>query len=245
VKKAILAILLASGLSFCVFAQSGVIKEISGTVELKAAGASAFTPAAVGSQVRADTVISTGFKSTALVEVGSAVIAVRPLTRLTLTEISASASTETVNMSLQAGRVRVDVNPPAGSKAALTVSSPSATASVRGTSFYFDAMNVRVREGTVAFKGNAGYTVQVKAGSTSVIDSYSIATPAQSSANTAAVVPPPPVIYDPGTTGMTGGSGVVSTPKEPDPPKPPTPPTVPPTTPPGGGNGGFGVDVEY
>ena len=72
-------------------------------------------PARIGDQVSEDTVVSTGFKSTALIEVGSALLAVRPLTRLTLTEISASAGNETLNVNLAAGRVRVDLNPPAGS----------------------------------------------------------------------------------------------------------------------------------
>ena len=251
-KKVIVAILFV-GLSVCVFAQNGVIKEISGTVELKAAGASAFSPATAGAQVKADTVISTGFKSTALVEVGSAVIAVRPLTRLTLTEISASQGTETLNMNLQAGRVRVDVSPPAGAKASLSVSSPSATASVRGTSFYFDTMNVRVREGTVAFKGNAGYTVQVGAGSFSGIGAYSIATGAQSDSR-AGIVPSSPPGYD-SVSGITGGTGVAtSAPDEPaKPPVKPNPPptspggpsTPPTTTPPPPTTGGVDIPINY
>ena len=215
-KKAILAILLA-GLIMAVYAQNGVVKELSGTVELKPAGAASFVPAAAGAQVRADTVISTGFKSTALLEVGSAIITVRPLTRLTLTEISASQGAETINMSLQAGRVRVDVNPPAGAKASLSVSSPSATASVRGTSFYFDTMNVSVREGTVAFNGNTGYTVQVGAGSFSAVNSYSAAGGAQSSSSTG-LVPSSPTGYAQatGTASGTGGGSSPSSPSTPD-----------------------------
>jgi hypothetical protein len=235
-RKAILAILL-TGLIMAVYAQNGVVKELTGTVELKAAGAAAFTPATAGTQISADTVISTGFKSTALVEVGSAVIAVRPLTRLTLTEISASQGVETINMNLQAGRVRVDVNPPAGTKASLSVASPTATASVRGTSFYIDTMSVSVLEGTVAFKGNTGYTIQVGAGSFSVIDTYSgVAAGAQSSGGTG-LVPSSPAGYDATTTGNTGGTGVV-----PGSPSEPSPPVNPPVNPPpsGGNNGGNG-----
>jgi len=225
-KKAILAILLA-GLVMAVYAQNGVVKELSGTVELKPAGAAAFTPAVAGAQINADTVISTGFKSTALVEVGSAIIAIRPLTRLTLTEISASQGAETINMNLQAGRVRVDVNPPAGIKASLSVTSPTATASVRGTSFYFDTMSVSVLEGTVAFKGNTGYTVQVGAGSFSTVSAYSVATVPQTNSSSG-LVPSSPAGYDATTTGNTGGTGVVS----PTPSTPVNPPVNPPVTPP-------------
>jgi hypothetical protein len=204
-KKAILAIFLV-GAGVCLFAQNGVIKEFSGTVELKHAGAADYVPATAGAQVKEDTVISTGFKSSALLEVGSALITVRPLTRLTLTEISASQGTETLNMNLQTGRLRVDVNPPAGAKASLSVSSPSATASVRGTSFFFDTMNVRVREGTVAFKGNYGYTVLVGAGSFSGIGAHSIASRAKDN-NKTGFTPSSPAGYDAATTGSTGGTG--------------------------------------
>jgi len=208
-KRVLLAIFLTA-LSVYVFAQdsflqSSVIKKMTGTVELKQAGAASFVPAVVGAQLSADTIISTGFKSTALVEVGSAVISVMPLTRLTITEIFAEEGTETIKMSLRAGRLRVDVKPPDGTKTALTVQSSAATASVNGASFYFDTMNVRVNEGTVALKGNNGYTVLVNGGSSSGVDSYSIAAAPQNN-NEAGLSPPAPAGYDPRTTGNTGGN---------------------------------------
>ena len=72
--------------------------------------------------------------------------------RLTLTEVQASGGEEKLNVNLHAGRVRVDVNPPAGAKASMSVSSPNATASVRGTSFFSDTRNLQVEQGTVLFK---------------------------------------------------------------------------------------------
>ena len=162
-KKTVLAFLLIF-VTLSVFAQNGVLRELSGTVELKNAGASSFIAANVGDQLRQDTIISTGFKSTALVEVGCTLIAVRPLTRLTLTEISASSGSETLNVNLAAGRVRVDVNPPAGTRASMSVTSPSATASVRGTSFDFNLYNVKVLQGIVGMSGNQGYGFLVTAG---------------------------------------------------------------------------------
>jgi len=153
-------------------------------------------------------------------------------------------------MSLQSGRVRVDVNPPAGSKASVSVSSPSATASVRGTSFYFDTMNVRVREGTVAFKGNTGYTVQVGAGSFSGIGAYSIATSAQNN-DSVRIVPPSPPGYDGATTANTGGTGIAASAPE-QPGKPPVTPGGPggsdPSGPSGPGEpstGGVDIPINY
>ena len=148
------------------FAQnSGVIRELSGTVEIKTAGAVDFTPAAIGAQVWEDTVISTGFRSTALIAIESTLLTVRPLSRLTLTEIRSQSGLETLNVNLQAGRVRVDVHPPAGTRASMTVTSPSATASVRGTSFEFDGRNLYVEDGIVAFKGHIGQEISIRPGS--------------------------------------------------------------------------------
>ena len=119
-----------------IFAQSGVVRELTGTVEIKTAGASGFVPAVPGMEVRQDTLISTGFKSMALIDMGSTVISIRPLTRMSLTEIQASAGVETINVNLQAGRIRVDVKPPAGTRASMSVTSPIATASVHGTGLF-------------------------------------------------------------------------------------------------------------
>ena len=163
-KKTVLMFMLM-GLSLSVFAQNGVIKEVTGTVEIKRAGETAYAPAKAGDTVSENTVISTGFRSTAVVEVGGTTIHVRPATRLTLTEIRALDREESLQMNLRSGSVRVDVTPPAGSRSNTRVQSPAASASVRGTSFYFDTRNIRVTQGTVLFNGNRGYTVQVNAGS--------------------------------------------------------------------------------
>jgi hypothetical protein len=150
-------------------AQSGVIKELAGTVEIKPAGAAAFTAAKAGDAVARDTIVSTGFKSTALISIGSAVLTVRPLTRLSLAEISASAGTETINISLQTGRVRVDVNPPAGTRSAVQTKSPVATASVRGTSYEFDTQTITVLQGKVSFSGTDGGVIIVSSGGSSEV----------------------------------------------------------------------------
>ena len=192
-KKIFVFILLITGM--CVFAQNGTIKEMSGTVELKNPGASDFIPAKAGDKVSQQTVVSTGFKSTALIEIGGAVLTVRPLTRLTLTEISASANSETLNVNLQAGRVRVEVNPPAGSKASMSVKGPIATASVRGTSFDFDTRNLYVNRGKVSFQGNRGAGVLVSAGSSSQInDDGKVSNPIDTQNGN--LLPPSPVGYD-------------------------------------------------
>jgi hypothetical protein len=175
-KKTLAFMLMLSAIAYGISAQAtsstetGVIKELTGQVELKLAGKTAFTAAHTGDKVTQDTIISTGFKSTAVIVVGSSVITVRPLTRLSLAEIQSSAGTETLNVNLQAGRVRVDVKPPAGTKANTTVQGPSATASVRGTSFEFDTVKLSVNEGKVAFSGTSGPAAMVIAGETNSVE---------------------------------------------------------------------------
>jgi hypothetical protein len=164
------ALVLAAAGVFAQGVRGGVIKGMTGTVEVKGAGAAAFVPAKAGEQVKEDTIVSTSFKSTALIEIGSTVIAVRPLTRLTLKEIKASQGSETLNVNLQSGRIRVDVNPPAGAKASMAVVSPSATASVRGTSFEFDTRNLHVNSGNVIFKGVRSQGTLITAGFNSTTD---------------------------------------------------------------------------
>ena len=192
-KKTLFVGLLLAGAAFLAFAQSGVIAEFSGTVELKTARSSSFVPAKTGDVVAADTIVSTGFRSTAVIKVGSSTIAVRPLTRLSLAEIRSESDSETLKVDLQAGRVRVEVKPPAGTRANMSVQSPSATASVRGTDFEFDARNLKVYEGTVVLRGNDDIVeVLIPAGRTSYVDGHSRAIdPVEASRHS--LEPPAPV----------------------------------------------------
>ncbi|MCL2185133.1 MAG: FecR family protein [Treponema sp.] len=151
----ILTLVTVAGLS----AQSGVIRELTGEVEIKHSSAAAFVKASAGDEVLMNTIISTGFRSTAVVAIGSSVITIRPLTRLTLAEIQRMENSENVNINLQTGRVRVEVKPPAGSKADFTVHSNGATASVRGTIFETDGFNYKTEEGVIDIRRNANEPV--------------------------------------------------------------------------------------
>ena len=185
--------------SFGVFAQN-VVMEVSGTVELMFPGASEFVPARAGIEIVKETIVSTGFRSSALIKVESTLITVRPLTRMTLSEIASQAGTETLNVNLQAGRVRMDVNPPAGTKVSATVSSTVATASVRGTSFEFDTRNLYVYEGTVSFSGSQGLPVLVSSGSSSYAgEGGGVSDPIGDQISELTPTPPP------GTGAATGG----------------------------------------
>ena len=228
----VLAMMLAGAF---VFGQSGVIREMTGTVELSEAGGG-FVPAEIGSVLREDTVVSTGFRSSALIELGSAVLAVRPLTKLSLTEIRSSSGEELLGVNLQAGRVRVDVNPPAGTRASMSVSSPTATASVRGTSFEFDTRSLHVISGSVAFKGTRGPGAPVAAGSSGSVDRSGNALTPVSVGPVTAMRPQMPVgtqaNSSPAPVAVSGGDAPSPAPPAPDPPSPTPPPPPTPTPPP-------------
>ena len=195
-KKIFIAILLSAAVAAGVFGQNGVIRELTGEVEIKPSGASSFTAAKAGDTVARDTIVSTGFRSTAVIVIGSSTITVRPLTRLSLAEIQSASDSENVNVNLQTGRVRVDVRPPAGTRTNLTVQSTTASASVRGTGFEFDTVNLSVSEGTVLFGGvSAAPAVIVHAGESSFIGANGNAV-SPSEVSTASLLPPVPVGFD-------------------------------------------------
>ena len=152
-----------------IFSQA-VIVELAGTVELKHAGSAVWVNAVTGQRIEDDTSISTGFRSMAIIALGNSTILVRPLTRLTLRELSQLADSERIEVNLQVGRVRADIRPPAGGRADATFQSPSAVASVRGTVFEFDTLNLQVSEGTVEFTGATMLPVLVDSGRFSSID---------------------------------------------------------------------------
>ena len=200
-KRSLLAIIFVlTGLN--VFSQDAFIDQLTGAVEVKQPGENTFKAANKGDTVFQDTVISTGFKSYAIVKTGSTTITVRPLTALSLTEIQKSEETEILNVNLQSGRVRVDVKPPSGTKASATLASPHATASVRGTSFEFDTKNLYVNEGTVSFAGNKGQNVLVNAGENSRVEQGQATTPRDE--RNSNLLPPSPVGTSAGDTLVSG-----------------------------------------
>jgi hypothetical protein len=167
--RLLLCAILCAALGQIVPAQA-VFTEVLGAVEVRLANAESWTPAIQGANIDPGTTISAGLKSSAIITIGASRILVRPLTRLTLEEIVQRAGSEDVAVFVQTGRVRATVNPPSGGKTNFTVSSPSATASVRGTSFEFDTVNLRVDSGLVHYTNVNGQTVYAAQGETAYID---------------------------------------------------------------------------
>ncbi|MDR1388683.1 MAG: FecR family protein [Treponema sp.] len=187
------------------FAQSQArFAEVRGTVEIQNAGSTAWRPVSPGDVIGKNAVISTGFKSTALISIGDSRISVRPLTRLTLEELVQRDGAEKTDLYLRTGRIRAEVTPPAGLRGDFTVRSPSATASVRGTEFEFDTVHLSVDNGRVLMEG-AGGRVYVDAGQRSYVDQAEQRLVPSSEAETARLTP---VLAElAGTGAAAAGSG--------------------------------------
>jgi ferric-dicitrate binding protein FerR (iron transport regulator) len=151
-------------LVFVLAGQAGaqsVFVEVHGKVEILPPGASEWTAAALGMAVETKALISVGFNSGALIQTGHSRIQLRPLTRLSLEEVTLSQGSERIDLALRAGRIRADVSPPEEVSTEFTVRSPMTVASVRGTSFEFDTVNLVVDSGLVRFSYINGLTVYV------------------------------------------------------------------------------------
>jgi hypothetical protein len=167
IKASLIVLLFCAGPLFAQAPQA-LIQELTGTVEVQFPGSSQWVPATEGMSLEQSSVISTGLQSSALILIGQSRIMVRPLTRLTIEELSALRDTEQVGLFLRTGKVRAEVTPPANGRTNFTVRSPQATNSVRGTAFEFDTVQVTVEEGRVWFLPSAGGSAAlVRAGESS------------------------------------------------------------------------------
>ena len=159
----ILILCIAGISSLAAAALTATVTEIAGKVECKLPGKD-WVAAKTGDILPAGSLISTGFKSTAILKMESATLTVKPVTRLSLEELVKSEGTTKTQMFLMAGRVKAEVTPPEGEKAEFKVKSPTATASVRGTGFEFDGQNLIVDHGTVQLEAESGIGIPQSVG---------------------------------------------------------------------------------
>jgi hypothetical protein len=175
--KRILFVAIAFLAAATAFPQTAVFKELSGKVEYQLAGKE-WRPARAGVEVPRGTMISTGFKSMALIVLGKASVLVKPLTRLSIDEIVRVEGSEAAKLFLLAGRVRVEANTESGTPLDFSVRSPTATASVRGCAFNFDGPNLEVFDGEVLYASAIRQVRVVARGETSrLTDSGAVEAP--------------------------------------------------------------------
>ena len=170
--------LLALGLLLALAAagEDATFSELSGKVEYQAPGGT-WKAAKLGDRIGAGVLVSTGFKSTAQLKIGATTITVKPVTRLTLQELVKTEGGTQTKLYLLSGKVKADVPPQPGQTTDFKITSPTATASVRGTSFEFDGFNLIVDRGSVRLSTPSQQYRYVSAGEFSTVSKTGVVLP--------------------------------------------------------------------
>ena len=142
---------------------TAVVKEASGKVEIRSPG-ERWKTATPGMKIETGDSISTGFRSKAILAIGESQVVVKQLTRMELSELVEKEGTIRTGLNLRVGKIKAKVRTTTGLRQDFRLTSPVSTAAVRGTSFEYDGINLKVIEGTVEFTNKRGQKRMVPAG---------------------------------------------------------------------------------
>jgi len=148
-------------------AGSVIIKEISGKVDIRLPETEGWEEASEGREIPLNSDISTGFRSHAVLDLGTSEIVVMALTRMTVQAIVDDREEVSTSLLLNAGSLRADVKTSSTRTHDFTITSPIATAAVRGTSFIFNGYTLTVLDGIVLYANTLGERIYVKTGTSS------------------------------------------------------------------------------
>lgn len=197
-------VLLLALVGMPLFAQeSAVLKQFTGKVQLKAQGAD-WVDATAGAVVSKGTFISTGFNSTAVLDLGTSQVQVKQLTRMRLDELLRNANAVTTSLFLTVGSVRANVDNTAGLTQNFKLTSPVSTAAVRGTEFDYDGAAVSVIHGIVAFSNALALSVNVSGGQASQLQGNGAPASVEVAQAQAAIVVPQTTAPSSGVTVTAG-----------------------------------------
>ena len=129
--KKIVTILVLLAVAFYSFALDGIVMEVLGKVEKQVDNS--WIALKKGDVLVPGDVISTGFKSEAVISIGESVITVKALTRMTIEQLYEKNKNHVSSVYLDVGSVSADVKPVTNKRVGFTVKTPAVTASVRGT----------------------------------------------------------------------------------------------------------------
>ncbi len=160
------------------FSEQALLKEATGKVEIQLPG-KPWAAAKQGMTLPQGAAISTGFNSTAVLDLGTSVLQVRPLTRMKIEELVEKEGVASTKLNLQLGRVKAEVKTTEGIKHDFTIKSSVSTAAVRGTEFEYDGEQVIGFSGAVNLANLAGQTTSVTAGEQAVASGYQPPTSSQ------------------------------------------------------------------
>ena len=170
-RRTILFFIFFSLLTFPLFSQTiAVIKEVKGKVEVKATGGS-WQPAKAGMGISKGTVISTGFRSRAVLDLTGSTLYVRQITRMKIEELIQKQKSLNTGLYLMVGRVEAKVKTVEGLNHNFKIRSARSIAAVRGTHFLF-SNPITVYSGSVAYSNLIGQSVTVGAGESSDTSGY-------------------------------------------------------------------------
>jgi opacity protein-like surface antigen len=164
---AVLLVVGAAGVA----AQDVLVTEATGKVEVRPPG-SGWRPAVDDMRVPSGSMISTGFNSRAILDLGESTVEVRPLTRMSITELVRRESRVTTELFLDVGRVRAEVRSGEGLRHDFTVRSTVSTASVRGTVLEGDGEEWESEEGTFEVTNRGGRKVTVTGGESTTVSGF-------------------------------------------------------------------------
>ncbi len=151
-------------ISAAIFAQNqAMIKELTGKVEIRS-GTGPWQPARTGVRLPTGSYISTGFNSTAVMDIAGSVLQVKPLTRMQIQELAEKEGTLSTELFLRVGKVKAKVKSVEGLTQDFKLRSPVSTAAVRGTDFEFDGVTVTVINGMVSFSNTYNQSRLVSGG---------------------------------------------------------------------------------
>ena len=152
-------------------AQDVLIQTATGKVEVRPPGAG-WSPAVEEMRVPSGSIISTGFNSRAVLDLGESTVEVGPLTRMSVTELVRRESSVTTELFLDVGRVRAEVRSAEGLRHDFTVRSTVSTASVRGTVLEGDGEQWQSEEGTFEVTNRGGQKVTVTGGESTTVTGF-------------------------------------------------------------------------
>ena len=156
IKKSVCAALAAFCVALPLCAVSATVVSAEGKVEVERKGK--WVALSANDTVSEGEVISTGFKSKAVLRYQGSVLQMGALTRVTLEKLAAGEKNDTVAVYLNTGAVKSTVQRTENRRVNYTVRNPVAVASVRGTEFDFSGDgSITCTEGAVVTYGSRSY----------------------------------------------------------------------------------------
>lgn len=140
ITKKIVCLVFSFVFSFSIFAIDAKVTSLNGKCQVQEKGSSIWTDLSKGDIIKEGSIISTGFNSSLVINLGDSVCNVAPLTRLSLEQLSNKALENDKNITktivyIDTGKASFTVNSTKKNLNDFKVYTPASTASVRGTAF--------------------------------------------------------------------------------------------------------------